>query len=258
MLTPTGGGSAQQGAHGRGGAECPGRPFTGQAGNGEGVFAGKSVLEDRTGQGLQQELRDILGRTRASASEGRDGHHDEARVRILQHRGAEGAVVLTVGDPGVDDDVSACDQTTNLLVRAVVVEVDDHGALRPADVAEEGAVGVAVLSRGSGGGPSAKWVACRGLDFDDITTGVDQQFRAVRAHDPVGKVDDPDSCQRKCAWPLHESLPRRMWAPTSVVSAEAGRVDLRPRDAAEAAHLYNVNVGASRYVRRKDTGCASS
>ena len=143
--------------------------------------------DDPTRPGLQREFGRGLAFPGPLEPERGDRGDRQVRVALPDHLGCEPAAAGHAGPWGPDGGVRPSQQ--GIDERIVGVRRGDHGAFRAGQEREQRTVG-AVGDLGTRGRPAAQRVAFGWLYLDHLGATVGEQFRAVRAGDPAGHVDD--------------------------------------------------------------------
>ena len=148
--------------------------------------------DDPTRPGLQGEFGRSLVFPGPLEPERGDRGDRQVRVTLPDHLGHEPAVAGHARPRGPDDGIRPCQQC--LDERTVSLRFGDHGTFRAGQEREQRTVS-AVGGLGTRGRPAAQRVASGWLDLDHLGATVGEQFRAVRAGDPAGHVDDDVSAE---------------------------------------------------------------
>ena len=161
-----------------------GDPFADASTGGNRRLVLPAATGDRAAPCLQRELGCGAVRPRTAPTEPRDRGDDQGRhprAQFVDRATQPGGHLARMTR---DDDVGGADEPSQFGAVFERVGIEDRAPLRRVQHREE---------RGLGAEP----VTVRRLDLDHVGTGIGEQFRAVRARDTRGEVDDAHVGQGK-------------------------------------------------------------
>ena len=149
-----------------------------------GAPVGLDVGEAR--QRLDDRVVHALLGVRSFLPEAADRHVDQARVQLAQALGAQPQLVDDAGPEVLDEDVGRADQVVQDREAALLLQVEDEGALAAVDRREARGDAATLGSQ-----PAHDVAARRRLDLDDFGALVRQQHGGDRRRDHRRQLDHP-------------------------------------------------------------------